>query len=237
MKYDPDKHHRRSIRLKGYDYSSPGAYFITICTHHRQCLFGEIVDGEMRLNPFGQLVRSHWLKLPHHHAHVELDAWIVMPNHIHGILILNDPDRDVSLGGRGTALGQDLEDATDDCNPNATPNSAGNQSNFLYARSHEGVAFGRESLSSPSDGLPNAVPLPPRLGVGTVGAIVLNFKSVTTRSFNRIQRSPGNAIWQRNYYEHIIRSEESLCRIRQYIYDNPLVWQQDQLHPGNPSNW
>ncbi|MGI0487253.1 transposase [Pantanalinema rosaneae CENA516] len=230
MKYNPDNHHRRSIRLKGYDYSSPGAYFITICTHQRQCLFGEIVDGEMRLNRLGQIARSQWLKIPHHHTQVELDAWVIMPNHIHGILILNNP-------GRGAALGQNLEDPTDSSNPNATPNSAGNQPKSVYPRSHEGVAFGRKPLSLPTNGLPNAAPLPPRLGAGTVGAIVLNFKSVTTRSLNRIQRSPGNSIWQRNYYEHIVRSEESLQQIRQYIQNNPLSWQQEQLHPNNPSKW
>jgi REP element-mobilizing transposase RayT len=223
VKYNPDKHHRQSIRLKGYDYSSPGAYFVTICTHQRQCLFGEIVDGEMRLNQIGQLVRSQWLKIPYHHTHVELDAWVIMPNHIHGILILD-------TSGRGAALGQNLENPTDNYNPNATPSCD-------RGCTEPGVAFGTKSLPSPESDLPNAAPLPPRLGAGTVGAIVLNFKSVTTRSFNRIQRSPGNSIWQRNYYEHIIRSEAFLGQIRQYIYTNPFVWEQDQLHPGNPSKW
>jgi REP element-mobilizing transposase RayT len=230
VKYNPDKRHRRSLRLKGYDYSSPGAYFITICTHQRECLFGEIVDGEMQLNPLGNVVRSHWMKLSHHHAHVELDAWVIMPNHIHGILILNNL-------GRGAALGQDSEHSNDDSMPNATPSRDRGYTNFDWLPTEPGVAFGQESQSSPSDGLPNAAPLPPRLGTGTVGAIVLNFKSVTTRSFNRIKRSPGSSIWQRNYYEHIIRSKESLCRIRQYVYNNPLMWQQDQLHPDNPSKW
>jgi len=212
----------------------------------------------MRLNPLGQLVRSHWLKLPHHHTHVELDEWVVMPNHIHGILIFNNPrmgaagGRGVALGGRGAALGQDVEDTTDISNPNATPSydrpHTHDHSNATpsYDRPHvnsdrlsaePGVAFGQEPLSSPLDGLPNAAPLPPRLGAGTVGAVVLNFKSVTTRSRNRIKRSPGSSMWQRNYYEYIIRNEESLSRIRQYIHNNPLMWQEDQLHPGNPSKW
>lgn len=238
MKYNLDKYHRRdakrrqrrTIRLKGYDYSSSGAYFITICTHQRQCLFGEIVNGEMRLNQFGRLVRSQWLKIPHHHTHVELDAWVIMPNHIHGILILNTP-------GRDAALGQDLENSTDDSNPNATPLCDREYVNGAWLPAESGVAFGQKSLPSSANSLPNAAPLPPRLGAGTVGAIVLNFKSVTTRSFNRIQRSPGSTIWQRNYYEHIIRSEASLGRIRQYIQNNPLSWQHDQLHPGNPSKW
>jgi putative transposase len=82
MRYNPDKHHRRSIRLKGYDYTSAGAYFITICTHQRECLLGEIVECEMGLSESGDVVRSHWLKLPQYHAHLRLDAFVVMPNHI-----------------------------------------------------------------------------------------------------------------------------------------------------------
>ncbi|WP_199322582.1 transposase [Leptolyngbya sp. FACHB-321] len=99
MKYDPEKHHRRdakrrqrrTIRLQGYDYASAGLYFITICTHQRQCLLGEIVEGEMQLNDFGQVARSHWMSLPKYHSHLQLDAFVVMPNHVHGILALNEP--------------------------------------------------------------------------------------------------------------------------------------------------
>ncbi len=90
MKYKPEKHARRSLRLQGYDYSSAGMYFITICTYQRQCLFGEIAEGEMRLNEYGQIARSHGLKLPRYHRHLQLDAFVVMPNHIHGILVLTD---------------------------------------------------------------------------------------------------------------------------------------------------
>ena len=96
MKYDPEKHHRRSIRLKGYDYSQPGAYFITICTHQRQCLFGEIIDGEMSLNEYGVIVRSHWLRLPQYYSNLKLDEFVVMPNHLHGILILSNASIEAS---------------------------------------------------------------------------------------------------------------------------------------------
>ncbi len=88
MAFDPEKHHRRSIRLKGFDYSSPGAYFITICTQHRECLFGEIADGEMTLNRFGKMVATHWKNLTKHHPHVQLDEFAIMPNHVHGIIVL-----------------------------------------------------------------------------------------------------------------------------------------------------
>ena len=99
MKYDPAKHHRRSIRLKGYDYTSPGAYFVTICTHQRRCLFGDIVDGTMKLSRIGLFVQACWQRLPHHCSNVSLDEFIVMPNHIHGILFLGSSSpSDIALG-------------------------------------------------------------------------------------------------------------------------------------------
>ncbi|NJL39998.1 MAG: hypothetical protein HC899_27025 [Leptolyngbyaceae cyanobacterium SM1_4_3] len=132
---------------------------------------------------------------------------------------------------------------TDHLPPNATPGSdhkiqadaAFGQESFdtTGAFSEPGVAFGRESSDIAKDRLPNASPL--RVVAGSVGAIVLNFKSVTTRLGNRMRRSPGSPMWQRNYYEHIIRDEKSLQFIRQYIHHNPISWQQDQLHPSNPS--
>jgi REP element-mobilizing transposase RayT len=90
MPYDPSKHHRRSIRLKGYDYSQPGAYFVTICVEHRECLFGEIVNAEMHCNTFGDIVWKWWNELPNYYAPVVLDAFVVMPNHIHGIVVISD---------------------------------------------------------------------------------------------------------------------------------------------------
>ncbi|MCL6444977.1 MAG: hypothetical protein K6T83_16245 [Alicyclobacillus sp.] len=88
MKYDPEKHNRRSIRLKGYDYSQPGAYFVTIVTQDRACLFGGVVDAEMRLNDAGCIAHQCWTDIPNHFPHVQLDAFIVMPNHVHGILVI-----------------------------------------------------------------------------------------------------------------------------------------------------
>ena len=90
MQYNPDKHHRRSIRLQGYDYSQPGIYFITICTKNHECLFGEILNGEMRLNEFGKIAHQCWLEIPQHFPHVQLDEFVVMPDHIHGIIVLNN---------------------------------------------------------------------------------------------------------------------------------------------------
>jgi putative transposase len=98
MTYDPEKHHRRSIRLKGYDYTQPGAYFITICTQGRECLFGEIIDGEMHLNEAGQIVVQTWQDLPNHISNVQLDAFVVMPNHVHGIIIITDRAGGIGAG-------------------------------------------------------------------------------------------------------------------------------------------
>jgi len=93
MAYDPKIHHRRSIRLKGYDYSRVGAYFVTICTHKRECVFGEVVEGEMRLNETGMIVQDEWLRTPTIRPNVELDVFVVMPDHLQGIIILNDDGR------------------------------------------------------------------------------------------------------------------------------------------------
>ncbi|MCC5627067.1 transposase [Nostoc sphaeroides CHAB 2801] len=90
MPYNPQKHHRHSIRLKGHDYTQHGAYFITICTRGRQCLFGNVVNGEMQLNSLGNIALNCWQTIPAHFSHIELDTFVVMPNHIHGILIITD---------------------------------------------------------------------------------------------------------------------------------------------------
>jgi len=101
MPYDPEKHHRRSIRLKGYDYSQAGAYFVTICTHDRECLFGEINQGEMAMNPCGRIVHEEWVHSAQIRHEIRLDESVVMPNHVHGIVfIIDDGSRDVGATGR-----------------------------------------------------------------------------------------------------------------------------------------
>jgi putative transposase len=100
MKYNPEKHHRRSIRLKGYDYSAPGAYFITFCTHQRECLFGEIIDGAMHLNPYGKIVQEEWIQSSTIRQEIELDEWIIMPDHMHGIVMITDHNADARTHGR-----------------------------------------------------------------------------------------------------------------------------------------
>ncbi|HIK16116.1 MAG TPA: transposase [Leptolyngbyaceae cyanobacterium M33_DOE_097] len=143
----------------------------------------------MQLNPLGNAVRSHWLKLQYHHAHLQLDAWVVMPNHIHGILVLPDNLR--------AGLAKNVSVETRKIMPKPTPTD-------LY---HE------------------------------IPEIIRGFKAFSARYINKIRRARGIPVWQRNYYEHIIRNEESLQFICRYIYNNAIAWQNDQLHPANPSKW
>jgi hypothetical protein len=110
MPYDPERHHRRSIRLKGYDYSQAGAYAVTLVSHEREGLFGEIVDGQMALNAVGEVIAATWRWLAVRYPYVALDAWVVMPNHLHGIIVLAGDDRrgeeaggEVSLPRQGDA--------------------------------------------------------------------------------------------------------------------------------------
>ncbi len=171
MKHNTDRHHRRSVRLKGYDYAQPGAYFVTVCTRDRECLFGEIVDGEVLLNLVGVAVRDEWLRTAQLRDNVALDAFVIMPNHFHGIVVITE--------GRGTARRAPTEQ------------------------------FGRPVAHS-------------------IPTIMRAFKSATTKRTNEIRNNPGTPVWQRNYYEHVIRNETELNAIRQYILGNPANWQTDE---------
>lgn len=197
VKYDPLKHHRRSVRLKGYDYSQAGAYFITICAQDRACLFGDVVDGEMRLNEAGRMVLDEWHALPNRFPNVDLDAFFVMPNHVHRIIVITHAD---SVGAG--LVGAGLVPAPV---PMATP--------------HGATQNGATTRFAP-----------------TVGDVVKAFKSTTTVLYIRGVKQSGwpsfhGRVWQRNYYEHIIRDEESLNRIREYIHNNPLQWALDRQNP------
>lgn len=201
MKYDPLKHHRRSIRLKGYDYTHAGAYFVTLVAHGRECIFGEIVDGEIRVNPLGEIAAYYWQELPRHFAHVTLDAFVVMPNHVHGVIVVGADDGDTGGGGRGGV-----------------------------PRKGEASAAGASEVSRRFSA--DASPLPPTgTQPGSLGAIVQNFKSVTTRKINQWRGAPGAPVWQRNYYERIIRDARELDAVRRYIAQNPLRWALDDNNP------
>jgi len=188
MTYDHHKHHRRSIRIRGYDYSQSGAYFVTICAQNRECLFGNIVDGEMRLNDSGQMVHSIWNDLPDRYPDIETDEFVVMPNHVHGIVVIR----------------------RDDC---------------------RGEVFS-PPVVSPIPIIKQGGGIPP-LRRHTLGQIIAFFKYQTTKQINKIRDTPRHPVWQRNYYEHIIRGEQEMNRIREYIIANPAKWTEDENNPEN----
>lgn len=194
--FHPDIHHRRSIRLRNYDYSQAGAYFITLCTQKRECLFGAVVCGGMRLNDAGRIVQDIWDALPGHYPCVELDCFIVMPNHIHGIVVLN------GVGARFIA--PDHDGATN--------------SGAMALHSHS-----TNPSKTMGKWLVNRAP--------TVGEIIRAFKARCTHGINQLRKTQGSSIWQRNYYEHIIRSESSLQETREYIANNPAQWANDRENP------
>ncbi|MCF6267379.1 MAG: transposase [Desulfuromusa sp.] len=205
VKFDPDIHKRRSIRLSGYDYTSAGFYFITVCVQDRECLLGEIANGEMVLNAAGRMVERIWQELPDNYPGIGIDTYVVMPNHFHGIIVIND---DVGAGPRACP---GLEP-----DPRACPDSHGSQ-----GEGHPQGGAPTEVLSLPD--------------------VVHRFKSLTTARYrqgvNHHNWPPFTGkLWQRNYYERIIRNEDELHNTRQYIRDNPMQWEIDDENPANHRN-
>jgi putative transposase len=181
MKFDLQKHHRRSIRLQGYDYAQAGAYFVTLVTYQRDALFGEIIDGEMKLNRKGEIVQEEWFASVNIRKEIRLhpEEFVIMPNHIHGIVWI---ENDVGADGRPPV---------------------------------------------PNDGRP---PVPrPQMKPRSLGSFIAGFKSSVTKRIRDELNETG--IWQRNYYERIIRNEKELDAIYRYIESNPLNWAKDDENP------
>jgi REP element-mobilizing transposase RayT len=202
MGYDSRRHHRRSIRLKGYDYRQAGAYFVTVCVQDRECLLGQIVDGGMWLSEAGRMVQSVWDELPAHYPGVDIDAFVVMPNHIHGIILLT-----------GNNVGATPRGCPDDSIVDAVDGMVG--------ATPRGCPDGATGLSLPD--------------------VVHRFKSFTTAQYRHGVKNHGwipfpGRLWQRNYYEHIIRNDHELHRIRQYIAENPEKWSLDRENPARGSS-
>jgi putative transposase len=191
-KFDPNRHHRKSIRLGGYDYTQAGAYFVTIVTYQRDCLFGKIVNEEMQLNDFGKIADECWRAIPEHFPNVDLGVHVIMPNHAHGVIVIRD---DVSTshfgmiddGRRGAAMLRPYDDNSNSHKINVKP--------------------------------------------GSLGAIVRSYKSAVSYRINKEHNATG--IWQRNYYEHIIRNADEANRIHLYIEANPAQWDDDGENPSN----
>ena len=174
-----NKYRIKSIRLQDYDYSSNGAYFITMCTKDRECVFGNIIDGKMELSKVGKIVCDEWVKTEQLRKYIQLDEWIIMPNHFHGIVIIK--------------------------NDNVMDN----------VETRRGVSLQRFGTS-----ISKSLPI-----------IVNHFKSAVKRWCNK--NGYEQFQWQRNYYEHIIRNENELNRICEYIINNPLKWTLDRNNPDN----
>jgi putative transposase len=266
MAYDTQKHHRRSIRMKGYDYSRAGAYFITICTQDRADLFGEVVDGGMRMNGAGRMIRSVWDEMPAFYPGVDTDEFVVMPNHVHGIVVLvgatprGRPDsrgRPDAGQARGVAptlsvpdVGRRFETmATKPCtDASGHTTGSGQPRGVAPTVSVPDVVHRFETMATkpctdatghtvrtgqtPGSGQPRGV-------APTVSApdVVHRFKTLTTKRYTDGVKQSGwvpfpGRLWQRNYYEHIIRDDASLDRIRQYIADNPAQWALDRENPA-----
>ena len=187
MKFDSQTHHRRSIRLKEYDYSQPGAYFITIVTYQRECLFGEITDEEIVLSKAGLVAKQQWERLPHRFHNIELSTFVVMPNHVHGIILMKDY-------GRGIAGNlKDLDEGTS-----------------RYAPTER--QFGKQ--------IPGSIP-----------TIVRSYKSAVSHRINLMRGTKNAPVWQRNYYEHIIRNQTDLEQTYKYIQFKPVQWSRDEENP------
>lgn len=195
------EHHRQSIRLKGYDYSQNGWYYVTICTQNRKCLFGEIIENQMQLHEAGKLTQNFWSKIPEHFHEVVVDEFIVMPNHVHGIIVI-EKDGDERRG--------EVSSSTKNLSSNGAETAP---------------SFGQRDVSNLGE---RTSPL----RVITLGKIVAYYKYQTTKRINEIYKNPAKKLWQRNYYERIIRNEKELNSIREYIVNNPLQWSMDEENPN-----
>jgi putative transposase len=201
-KYNPQIHHRRSIRLKGYDYSQAGLYFITICCQDRKCRFGKIENGEMILNELGTIAYNEWIKLVERFTSFELDVFQIMPNHMHGIILLNDVAGADTLAQLGQPQGLAPTDAVAE----------------------------NGSITDCDDIGTGASPAPTN---ATIGEIIGAYKSLVFNGCLKIYKSKNDLmgkLWQRNYYEHIIRNAKSYENISNYIINNPAKWAEDKFY-------
>ena len=212
-----DRHHRRSLRLAAYNYAAPGAYFITLCSWNRACLFGEIVGGEMRVNEFGRVTSACWDAIPRHFDAVTVDAFVVIPNHVHGVVFIGGQDHIIAnaqqfgrpAAGSLSTIVRSLKLPAASCRESSKCTEA-KRHDFHFARLPRSKLRGMRSQCT--------------------------FKSAVTKRVNELRNTPALPIWQRNYYEHVIRNDDELTRIREYIANNPLAWELDRENPqGRPT--
>ncbi len=192
--------------MPGHDYSQPGDYFVTICTRNRECLLGSVSAGRVELSQVGQYVREEWAALPERFPTIEMDAFVVMPNHLHGIIVIKPV---------GALLAAPRSENTGDAASGAPTVARGGTGD---------AASGAPTVARGGTGDAAS-------GAPTVGDIVRAFKSITGIKGNQMLDTPGRALWQRNYYERVVRDDEELAHIREYVALNPSQWDIDRENP------
>ena len=215
MVFDPRLHHRRSIRLRGYDYAGGGVYFVTICTEAKKCLFGEVIESEMSLNEAGRLVQETWDSLPGRFTSLVLDAFQIMPNHLHGVFVLPGPGLEPALA---RATGAPVIQPYEDRRGRACPTLVGGR------HDRQGTAS-----RSPTNGNARAC-----LRRTSMGDVVGAFKSISTIAVNKLFSQTGTRLLHENFYEHIVRDMGELESIRDYVIHNPQCWLDDPENQESP---
>ena len=244
-KYNPKIHNRKSIRLKGYDYSQAGLYFVTICVQNRQCLFGNIKDGILYLNDAGKMIEKWYFELENKFPDIKCREKIIMPNHFHciiqnvGVGVGTNVGSDVGsdVGAVGSDVGADLR---------VCPNTTTNERSITDERimgEHVGSPQrgspqrGSPQRDSPQRDSPQRSPERPPQG-SPLHSVVQWFKTMTTNEYIRNVKSNdwkrfNGKLWQRNYWEHIIRNQKAYQNISEYIINNPSKWNTDTLNTSN----
>ena len=223
MKYDTKIHNRRSIRLTHYDYSLPGAYFVTVCAFGKLCIFGQVVGDQLRENDCGRILREQWLDTVRIRPQIELDAFTVMPNHLHGILWILGPKGEHILRNTGYVIPGAVGPKS--LRPNVGPNGVGPGPNSVRPYNN--------GAAQPPIGPANPIPsMRPR----SLASWASGFKSAVTIRIRKLWKDPSAVVWQEDYFERIIRDEKELLNIRDYILSNPLRWKLDRENPEAEPN-
>lgn len=221
MHFNPKIHHRRSIRLKGYDYSQAGLYFVTICVQNGMYLLGDVVDGKMILNEYGQIAEKCWLEIPEHYPDAVLHNFVIMPNHVHGIIEITG----VGANNYSPEYSENDFGAKDFGAKDFSPLRATDSANAHVGANNYSPKPQSPEPQSPKPQSPeqNSTAQHPNGTSRTIGAIVRGFKIGVTKQI-------GFPVWQRNYHEHIIRDRNAHAQIAEYIENNPAKWETDCYH-------
>lgn len=212
VKFNPEKHHRKSIRLKNYDYAEVGSYFITICTHNRENLFGEIEKGEMILNEFGDIAYQSMAETESIRPNIMVDEFIIMPNHIHAIIIITE---NFSMQGRIAIRPNDKIRPGDGIHKKDEINQYHNNNDIYHTGMNGRIAIRPANFKSPSQ---------------TIGAIARGYKSSVTKQINILRKTSNEPVWQRNFLDKMIRTHKQYLNTKNYIINNPKNFEKDNFY-------